>query len=144
MNTTKAEKSKFIGAWLVLGFGVVLAFAALPATSGPTVLLADLVFWPIDGAQELSQESRLLSAVIGGVMVGWGTLLLLMIRELFPREPDLVRKLILRSVWAWFVVDSVGSMVAEAPINVVLNLGFLLAFVIPWRIVGAPSSVKVV
>ncbi len=143
MNTTKAEKSKLIGAWMVLGFGVVLAFAALPATSGPTVLLADLVFWPIDGAQELSQESRLLSAVIGGVMVGWGTVLLLMIRELFPREPDLVRKLILRSIWAWFVVDSLGSLAAGAPVNIVLNLGFLLAFVIPWRNVGVRSSVKV-
>ena len=139
MQGTKADIWKNLGAWLLIGVGAVIALAAWSGTSGPTVLLADLVFWPVDGAQSLTPESQLLAAVLGGVMVGWGAMVLLLIAKVYPVDPGLTRSIILPSIWLWFVVDSAGSFVAGASINVVLNLGFLLAFVIPWRRVSVPS-----
>ncbi len=133
MQEAKADVWKNLGAWLLISTGAVLAFAAWSGTSGPTVLLTDLVFWPVDGAQNLTPESRILGTVLGGVMVGWGVMVLLLIAKVYPVDPGLVRSVILPSIWVWFVVDSAGSLIAGAPSNVVLNLGFLLAFVLPWR-----------
>ncbi|MGI9410175.1 MAG: hypothetical protein ACR2OV_08875, partial [Hyphomicrobiaceae bacterium] len=63
------------GSALVVGFGVVIAMAAYPPTAGIARFLLDLVIWPVDGVQAISgPEMRLLSAVSGGVMVGWGIL----------------------------------------------------------------------
>jgi len=133
MDIAKAGAWKNLGAWLFIGFGAAIALASLPATSAPTVFLADLVLWPIDGGQTLTQESRLLSAVLGGVMLGFGTTLLVLVAKVYPREPQLVRTVILAGVWVWFVADSIGSIAAGAPANALLNVGLLLVFILPWR-----------
>jgi hypothetical protein len=127
---------------IVIGFGVLVALAAFPATAGPTLLLTDLIFWPFDGAQSLgAPETRLLCAIGGGLMAGWGVLLWLVATQLYPREPELARTMILYSTGTWFVIDSLGSIAAGAPLNALLNVGFLLAFVLPLRrlTVRAPS-----
>ncbi len=120
---------------IVIGFGFLIALAAIPVAAGPTAFLIDLVFWPVDGAQRLAgSDMRLLCAITGGLSVGWGTAMWLVATRLYPREPALARTIILTSVGTWFVVDSLGSAVAGAPLNAALNLGFLLAFVLPlWR-----------
>lgn len=120
---------------IVIGFGLLMAPASIPAASGPTGLLIDLVFWPVDGAEGLpSAEMRLLCAITGGLLVGWGAMIWLVATRLYPREPTLARSIILTSVVAWFVVDSLGSAAAGAALNVALNVGFLLLFVLPlWR-----------
>ena len=120
---------------VVIGFGVVVGLGALPATSGAASFLTDLAFWPVDGAQDISApETRLLVAVGGGIMAAWGVVLWLLITRLFPREPALARTLILTSIGTWFVLDSIGSIVAGAPVNALFNTGFLLAFFVPlWR-----------
>lgn len=133
MQERKADVWKKLGAWLLMGVGAVIALAAWSGTSGPTVLLTDLVFWPVEGGQSLTPASQLLATILGGVMVGWGVMVLLLVVRVYPVDPGLARSVILPAIWVWFVVDSAGSIVAGAPINVVLNLGFLVAFVIPWR-----------
>ena len=117
---------------VVVGFGILLVFAALPATATPVRFLADLIFWPIDGTQTVdAPETRLLSGILGGIMAGWGVLLWLVSVRLYPRDPDLARTLILTSICVWFVVDGIGSTLAGAPLNVVFNVGFLALFVVP-------------
>lgn len=117
---------------LVIGFGLILSLAAYPATSGLAYFYTDLAFWPLDGEQNLTYpETRILCAVLGGVMAGWGVLLYQISTKLFPREPALARSLIFWSIGVWFVTDVIGSLVAGVPINAVLNIGFLLAFVVP-------------
>lgn len=120
---------------VVIAFGFLIALAVVPAAAGPTAFLIDLVFWPVDGAEGLAgPDMRLLSAITGGLSVGWGTMTWLVATRLFLREPALARGVILTSVGAWFIVDSLGSVAAGAPLNAVLNVGFLLAFVLPlWR-----------
>lgn len=140
METRNAGPWKNLGAWLFIGFGAVIAMASIPATATPTVLLADMVLWPIDDGQSLTPESRLLAAILGGVMLGFGTTILLLVSRIYPREPQLVRAVILPGVWVWFVVDSLGSVAAGAPLNAVLNVGFLMAFLVPWWRVPASAE----
>ncbi len=113
----------------VIGFGIVIALAAYPPTAEIARFLLDLVIWPIDGAQTMSgSELRLLSAVSGGVMVGWGVLLWLVATRLYPKEPGLAKSLILASIWTWFGVDSLASILAGVPLNALLNISFLVLF----------------
>lgn len=123
------------GAAVVVGFGILTALAAFPATAAPAEYLFDLMFWPIDGAQSLAApETRLACAIGGGVMVGWGVTIWLVADRLGSRDRALTRMLILPGVGAWFVVDSIGSVVSGAPFNAVLNVGFPLFFgALLWR-----------
>jgi len=119
---------------ITIGFGLMVGLAAVPATAGVTLFFTDLIFWPIDSAQTLAApETRLLCAIVGGIMAGWGLMLWLVVTRLYPREPALARLLILTSIGAWFVIDSTGSLLAGAPLNALFNVVFLLIFVIPLR-----------
>ena len=123
----------------LIGFGLLGLTGTMIATIWPSQLFIDLVFWPLDGTPDGSAEAtRLMFGIFGGVLTGWGLLIWLVVTRLYTREPALVRKMILISVCSWFVLDSLGSTLAGAPMNAVFNIGFLLMFVIPlWR---APAS----
>lgn len=131
-----SEKTTII--WLeaaslvLIAFGIVIAAAALPALSGPARLLVDIAIWPLDGAQALAgTEARLLCAISGGMLVGWGALMALVAVRLYPRDPALARTMIAVSTVTWFVVDCAASIAAGAPVNAVLNIGFLALFAVP-------------
>jgi len=121
---------------LVVGFGILSLLGAHPATAEPLRFLIDMVFWPLNGMEDLSAPAtRLVCAIGGGLMVGWGLMLWQVVTRLYPRDPELARSMILTSIGAWFIIDSAGSIAAGAPVNAVLNIGFLLAFAIPlWRL----------
>ena len=142
MHTQSTVTWLKVASAIVIGFGGMIALAAHPATSGLTGFLVDLVFWPLDGAQNIAvSEFRVLSAISGGIMVGWGLMLWLLSTHLYLRDPGLARTIILTSVGAWFVVDSTASIVAGAPLNAVLNLGFLFMFYLPlWSGDARPSA----
>ncbi len=120
------------GSALVILAGLAYAFAAFQPTAGLAALLDDIAAWPPDGAQAMADgEARLVGGVLGGVMVGWGTMLWLLAAKLYPSQPELTRTIILVGVGAWFVVDSLASFVAGAPLNIVLNIVFAGVFAIP-------------
>ena len=123
------------GSALIVFFGALVAAAAVPALSGPVEYLADLIFFPLDGAQSVAaEETRLINAIGGGVMVGWGVMLWMLSTQLFPKEPVIAGRIIATSIVAWYVIDSTGSVLAGAPLNAVGNTSFLLIFLLPlWR-----------
>jgi hypothetical protein len=131
---TAVTQLKFASA-IVIGFGLLTALAAWPALNLPTLWLIDLMFLPFDGQQNINgPEPRILSAILGGILVGFGVLQWLVVTKLFAREPVLARHIILTSMWSWFVVDCTASTIAGAPFNAVMNVPFLLLFVVPlWR-----------
>ena len=64
------------GSALTIFFGALIAAATVPALSGPVQFLADFIFFPLDGLQSVAaEETRLINAIGGGVMVGWGVML---------------------------------------------------------------------
>lgn len=125
---------------ILVGFGLIVALGAHPATALPATLLADLVFWPFDGANSLAAaETRVFAAISGGVMVGWGTMMWLLVSRLVPTDPALARLLLIEGALAWFVVDSTGSYASGAILNVALNVVLLLAIVVPaWKLTDHP------
>jgi hypothetical protein len=121
-----------VGAGITMGFGLLIAAAALPALSGPAALLLDFVFFPVDGLQAPDgAAARLLSAIGGGMTFGAGAMLWVIATRVYPADPALGRTLILTGVGCWFVVDSLMSVAAGAPLNAFLNVGFLLVFLVP-------------
>lgn len=132
----------FAATWLkltslfVILLGLLVALGAHPAVSLPATLLADAVFWPLDGAQLIdTQAAHVLAAIGGGVMVGWGVMMWLVLDRLLPADPKLARLLMIEATFAWYLVDSTGSFVSGAGVNVLLNTILLAAIVLPaWRL----------
>ncbi|MDZ7601754.1 MAG: hypothetical protein U1A06_10315 [Hoeflea sp.] len=119
---------------VVIGFGLMLAAAAWPPLAGPVLLLADLLIWPMDGLQTLAApETRLLLAIAGGVMVGWGVTLWKLAEYLMPQHPAAVRTITMTGLYSWFAVDSLASIMAGAPLNAVANISFVVLFVLAFR-----------
>lgn len=116
--------------------GLLITLAASPATSGLTGIILDILVWPFDGVQTLdATETRLVSAIGGGVMIGWGVAIWILANEGFKQAPELSRKIILASVSIWFVADSTASIAAGVPLNALSNTVYLAIFVLPlWNV----------
>jgi hypothetical protein len=119
---------------LLIAFGLGTALASFPAFAEPTRLFIDLMIWPLDGKQSLaSPETRLLCAILGGILVGWGVTMwrlasLTSLSEI--SSSDLVGAM--RSgLLAWFVVDSTASVLAGAPVNAAVNAAILAGLLVP-------------
>lgn len=117
----RAGRRLVIAGAILIVVGMTAAAAAHPSLGGPIALLADPVFWPIDGLPGVSSDpvARLYAAVAGGLMVGWGMMFVGLGRGWS------VGRAIATGAIGWFTVDSAGSVVAGAPLNVVGNVGFL-------------------
>jgi hypothetical protein len=141
METATTVRWLKLASAVVFGFGILIAFAAMPMLAGPTLILTDIILFPMDGGQSLaSPETRILCAILGGITAGWGALLWLISTRLYPHDPVLGRSLILTSVWVWFCIDSTASVLAVAPYNVLLNMLFLAMFVVPLSQKALPAA----
>jgi hypothetical protein len=107
---------------------------------GHTARLSDLAFWPLDGKPTITApEARLYAAIAGGVTIGLAAFVWMVAGRVYVRDPAAARAIILTSLSAWCVTDSLGSITAGAPMNVLLNLLIWAAFVWPIR----PTAAKV-
>jgi hypothetical protein len=132
MNQTSCVTCLKAAAASTIVLGLLMAAAASIRFAAPAAFLLDLVFYPVDAAQTMQDPAlRLLSAIGGGLAVGFGSAIWLVANHLVPRDPALARKIILVSLGAWFLVDSTGSIVSGGHWNVLGNVLFLLAFAIP-------------
>lgn len=121
---------------IVVGIGAPIFFlGTMPATMEPARLTLDILSWPIDGATTFaSPDTRFLSALTGGFLLGWGVMIWCLSAWVYDAAPEAVRKTVLASVLSWFVLDSAGSIASGNPQNVVFNLVVLLLAVGPlWR-----------
>ena len=122
---------------LLIAIGVFFSWA----TSGPLVVVneafVDLVFWPFDGTQTYAApETKLLSGIAGGLTVGIGIAVWMIAREVFTTDPGRARRIILAMMLGWFVVDNIGSVIAGAWFNVVVNVAILA--MVCWPLVRMP------
>jgi hypothetical protein len=123
-----------------IGIGLVSALASHPIASGPWALLMDLLQWPVDGAQSVaSPEARVLSAVLGGIACGWGLLLYLLASGPIARGDREARGMFVASVLTWFAIDSLASLAAGWPANLLLNTAFAAMLLVPF-VLGVPRS----
>ena len=131
----------YIDCVLTIFTGLISLLAAHPATAGPWLLLFDILAWPLDGNPgQFSQLDFALNGVLGGVMVGWGFMMMLFTKTHLTQGDVAARKSIMVAIVAWFISDSAASFVSGLPGNVVLNCGFLLMFMVPLRLLKAEEA----
>lgn len=114
--------------------GIACAMASHPATDIVWRTLFDLLKWPLDGdPAAFTADTRAVNAVLGGTMVGWGVLMYLLATPQHLAALPMLPRLMQYALYAWFVVDCMGSLAAGLPGNLVLNVIFLALFVPPLR-----------
>jgi hypothetical protein len=74
---------------------------------------------------------ELVHAVMGAVMVGWGTAMLLVLRGPFRRDLREGWTILAVSLTAWFVPDTIASLASGFWQNAVLNAVFAVLYAIP-------------
>jgi hypothetical protein len=124
-----------ITAVIVGSFGPVFTLGALVATAAPARLTLDLLGWRLDRPSSFEPANiRLLSAVTGGFLLGWGVMIWCLSEWLHPVAPEATRRTVLVSLVSWFVLDSTGSIVSGHSSNAAFNVVVLLLAVGPlWR-----------
>ncbi len=65
-------------------------------------------------------------ALIGGIMAGWGAMMLALASVWTPASAPALRRAVILGTVVWFVLDSTGSVLTGAWPNVAPNTGFLL------------------
>lgn len=134
--TRKSHKAWLKVTAVVVGsFGPVFFLGAMPETVEPARLTLDILSWPIDGATTFaSPDTRFLSAVTGGFLLGWGVMIWCLSSWVYDTAPEGVRRTVLTGVLAWFVLDSAGSIASGNASNALFNVIVLLVAVGPlWR-----------
>ena len=122
-----------ITAFVVGSFGPVFFFGTMRSTAEPARLTLDLLSWPVDGATTYaSADTRFLSALTGGFLLGWGVLIWCLSAGVYDKAPEPVRKAVLTGMLAWFVLDSSGSILSGNASNAGFNV-LVLAVGPLWR-----------
>ncbi len=128
---TASQFLKLIG-YVSIGFALAIAGAAWPPTSGVFNFLFDMVDWPLDGAATIvSEQTRLLSAISGGVFASWSVMLVLIIAPAVARGDEDIRRSALIAIFVWYFIDSAGSLAAGFAGNAAFNTVYLLMLLVP-------------
>jgi hypothetical protein len=130
--------------WGIIAFGALLTACVIPALSGPARFIVDLAFWPLDGQPTLTARDAVLSlSVAGAVTLGWGVLMLGLVRDPVLSSEPRVWSLMTTALVIWFMVDSAASILAGAHVNALSNLLLTAGWVIPVvasGVLAAPSA----
>ena len=124
-----------VTAVIVGSFGPIFFLGTMAQTMEPARWSLDLLSWPIDGATTYaSPDTRFLSALTGGFLLGWGVMIWCLSTWVYDLAPEPTRKTVLAGILAWFCLDSAGSIASGNPSNAVFNVIVLLLAVGPrWR-----------
>lgn len=124
-----------ITAIVVGSFGPVFFLGSMPETIEPARMTLDILSWPMDGATTYaSADTRFLSAVTGGFLLGWGVMIWCLSTWVYDAAPEAVRRTVLVSLLSWFCLDSAGSIASGSTSNALFNVAVLLVAVGPlWR-----------
>ena len=124
-----------VAAVVIGSFGPVFFLGTMAATLEPARLTLDLLSWPIDGLTTYaSPDTRFLSALTGGFLLGWGVTIWCLSVWVYDAAPEAVRRTVLTGMLAWFVLDSAGSLASGNTSNAFFNVIVLLVAVGPlWR-----------
>ncbi len=124
-----------IAALVVASFGPVFFLGSMTATMEPARFTLDLISWPLDGQTTYaSPDTRFLSALAGGFLMGWGVMIWFLSVWVYALAPEMVRRAVLIGFLSWFIFDSTGSVLSGNASNAFFNVLILLLGVGPlWR-----------
>ncbi len=124
-----------VTAIIVGSFGPVFFLGAMIPTSAPARLTLDLLGWRLNHPTNFDAvDTRFLSALTGGFLLGWGVMTWCLSSWVYSMAPEPVRRTVVTSLLAWFCLDSAGSVASGNPSNAGFNVLVLLLAVGPmWR-----------
>lgn len=124
-----------VTAFVVGSFAPVFFLGTMVDTMEPARWTLDFLSWPLDGLQTYeSPDTRFLSALTGGFLLGWGVTIWCLSVWVYDIAPEQVRKTVVFGAVSWFILDSLGSAASGNASNVFFNLLVLLLAVGPlWR-----------
>ncbi|GAB5457596.1 MAG: hypothetical protein Hens3KO_06260 [Henriciella sp.] len=134
-----------VTAIVVGSFGPIFFLGTMPETLEPARWTLDLLSWPIDGATTFaSADTKFLSALTGGFLLGWGVTIWCLSKWVYDAAPEGVRKSVLTGTIYWFILDSTGSVASGNSSNVLFNIVVLLVAIGPlWRpAVSSSETIK--
>lgn len=113
---------------IVIGaFGPIFFLGTMEATLEPARWSLDLLDWPLDGGTSFAHpDTRFLSALTGGYLLGWGVMVWCLAGRVHEAAPEGVRRSVMAGLLAWFVLDSAGSIASGTPSNALFNILILL------------------
>jgi hypothetical protein len=141
--THKLHKAWLKVAAVVVGsFGPVFFLGTMAPTSELARLTLDILSWPLDGnVTYRSPDTRFLSALTGGFLLGWGVTIWCLSEWVYDLAPEGVRRTMVTGMLSWFVLDSAGSIASGNASNSVFNVVVLLIAIGPlWRSVQTESE----
>jgi len=118
---------------VVIGsFGPIFFLGTMVPTREPARLTLDVLSWPLDGATTYAHpDTRFLSALTGGFLLGWGVTIWCLSSWVYDLAPEAVRRCVLVGVLSWFFLDSAGSIASGNASNALFNIPVLLLAVGP-------------
>jgi len=124
-----------VTAIVVGSFGPVFFLGTMAPTLAPARLTLDLLGWRLGQPSAYdTPDTRFLSALTGGFLLGWGVTIWRLSSWVYDAAPEGVRRTVLTGVLAWFCLDSAGSVASGNPSNAGFNVLVLLIAVGPlWR-----------
>jgi hypothetical protein len=121
-----------ITAVIVGSLGPVFFLGAMTPTLAPARLTLDLLGWKLGQPSAYdAPDTRFLSALAGGFLLGWGVMIWCLSVWAYDTAPEGVRRSVLVGSLAWFCVDSAGSIASGNPSNAAFNVLVLLASIGP-------------
>ena len=112
-------------------FGLILVLAPGLGRQGFSLLVYGNADRLTSFGTEPARYIALAHAVLGAVMFGWGTALVLIVRALLASGSMLGWRIIAFSVCAWFAPDTAYSLWSGYWQNAILNCSFALLFFVP-------------
>lgn len=136
MSAPSTPPSLWVNWLLAVSAGVVLFGVVLVVAPG---FARQAFSWLVYGdaarlggfGSEAARYISLAHAVLGAVMVGWGAALVLVVKALVASGSMLGWRIVAGSVLAWFVPDTAYSLWSGYWQNAVLNLVFVVLFLVP-------------
>lgn len=109
--------------------GIISVLGSFEPTQLPWLILHNLLSSSQNSRASFSEDALVLNAIVGGLMMGWGTLMFLLADEC-AKSIKIWRAMVAGLV-VWFFFDSLGSVLSGVYLNVVLNICFITVFIIP-------------
>jgi len=121
-----------ITAFVIASFAPVMFFGTMEETAGAARISIDVLAWPLDGAETFAAyETRFLSALLGGFLLGWGVMIWCLSIWVYDLAPEDVRRSVVIGAVSWFLLDSAGSIASGTASNALFNVVILLVAVGP-------------
>ncbi len=130
-----------VTAVIVGSFGPIFFLGTMVPTMEPARLTLDILSWPVNGVPTYaSPDTRFLSALTGGFLLGWGVMIWCLSQWAYDLAPEAVRRSVLIGVLAWFLLDSAGSIASGNAVNARFNVIVLLLAVGPLWLPARPRQ----